>query len=181
MTKQLNEVQMTWITVFADELGRLLRGHSTEDCLSRTVVNVLVQIDRYMRQFPKPCDAAKAMHFTCKVDFKRDEAKQRGEGVRHSRVVGQLTRVSDDTGVITEFDIADKSAIDPATQAADRDECRRAVNQLRPVVATGVALTAVFGLNQAEAADEIGVTREYLSRQMKQSEREMQRATKPAA
>jgi len=42
-------------------------------------------------------------------------------------------------------------------------------------------LTAVFGLNQAEAADEIGVTREYLSRQMKQSEREMQRATKPAA
>ena len=108
MTKQLNEVQMTWITVFADELGRLLRGRSTEDCLSRTVVNVLVQIDRYMRQFPKPCDAAKAMHFTCKVDFKRDEAKQRGEGVRHSRVVGQLTRVSDDTGVITEFDIADK-------------------------------------------------------------------------
>ena len=83
--------------------------------------------------------------------------------------------------MITEFDIADKSAIDPATQAADRDECRRAVNQLRPVVATGVALTAVFGLNQAEAADEIGVTREYLSRQMKQSEREMQRATKPAA
>ena len=181
MTKQLNEVQMTWITVFADELGRLLKGHSAEDCLSRQVVNVLVQIERYMRQFPKPADAAAAMHFSCKVDYQRDEAKQRGEGVRHSRVVGQLTRASDDTGVITEFDIVDKSAIDPATQAADRDECRRAVDQLRPVVASGVALTAVIGLNQAEAANEIGVTREYLSRQMKKSEREMQRATKPAA
>ena len=181
MARQLNEIQMTWITVFADELGRLLKGHSADDCLSRQVVNVLVQIERYMRQFPKPADAAAAMHFSCKVDYQRDEAKQRGEGVRHSRVVGQLTREADDTGVITEFDIVDKSAIDPATQAVDRDECRRAVDQLRPVVAAGVAMTAVIGLNQAEAANEIGVTREYLSRQMKKSEREMQRVTKPAA
>ena len=181
MANQLNEIQMAWITAFADELGRLLKGHSAEDCLSRQVVNVLVQIERYMRQFPKPADAATAMHFSCKVDYQRDEAKQRGEGVRHSRVVGQLTRASDDTGVITEFDIVDKSAIDPATQAVDRDECRRAVDQLRPVVAAGVAMTAVIGLNQAEAANEIGVTREYLSRQMKKSEREMQRVTKPAA
>ena len=181
MANQLNEIQMAWITAFADELGRLLKGHSAEDCLSRQVVNVLVQIERYMRQFPKPADAAAAMHISCKVDYQRDEAKQRGEGVRHSRVVGQLTRASDDTGVITEFDIVDKSAIDPATQAVDRDECRRAVDQLRPVVAAGVAMTAVIGLNQAEAANEIGVTREYLSRQMKKSEREMQRVTKPAA
>ena len=181
MANQLNEIQMAWITAFADELGRLLKGHSAEDCLSRQVVNVLVQIERYMRQFPKPADAAAAMHFSCKVDYQRDEAKQRGEGVRHSRVVGQLTRASDDTGVITEFDIVDKSAIDPATQAVDRDECRRAVDQIPTVVATGVALTAVFGFNQGEAAKQIEVGRTHLSRAMKQSEREMRDGRKDAA
>jgi DNA-directed RNA polymerase specialized sigma24 family protein len=66
-------------------------------------------------------------------------------------------------------------------QAADRDECRRAVHQLRPVVAAGVALTAVFGYDQGEAAKRIGFGRTHLSRAMKQSEREMRDGQKDAA
>jgi DNA-directed RNA polymerase specialized sigma24 family protein len=78
-------------------------------------------------------------------------------------------------------DLIDRDAVDPAMQAADRDECRRAVDQIPTVVATGVALTAVFGFDQGEAATQMGISRPYLSRTMKKSEREMQRETKPAA
>ena len=74
----------------------------------------------------------------------------------------------------------DRNAIDPATQAADRDECRRAVRQLPPVVAKGVALTAVFGFDQGEVAEQIDVSRPYISRMMKKSEREMREGREDA-
>ena len=121
------------------------------------------------------------MSYTGRINHGRDEAIQRGEGVRRPRVVGQFPMHHTTDGDSFAVDLIDRNAIDPAKHLVDRDECRRVLGQLRTVVASGVALTAVIGLNQAEAANEIGVTREYLSRQMKKSEREMQRVTKPAA
>ena len=122
-----------------------------------------------MGEYPNPLGAVKAMRFTARVNFGRDEAIQRGEGVRRGRIVGQFPTRNTEDGEKVVVDLVDRNAIDPATQAVDRDECRRAVDQLRPVVATGVALTAVFGLNQEEAANRIGVSRPYLSRKMKKS------------
>jgi len=145
------------------------------------VLIVLKQIDKYMGKYADPQDAVKAMRFTARVNFGRDEAIQRGEGVRRGRIVGQFPTRNTEDGEKIVVDLVDRNAIDPATQAADRDECRRAVDQLRPVVATGVALTAVFGFDQDEAAKQIGVGRTYLSRTMKKSERVMRDGQHDAA
>ena len=137
------------------------------------VLIVLKQIDKYMGKYPNPQDAVKAMRFTARVNFGRDEAIQRGEGVRRGRIVGQFPTRNTGDGEKVVVDLVDRNAIDPATQAADRDECRRAVDQLPALVAKGVALTAVFGFDQGEAAEQIDVSRPYISRMMKKSEREM--------
>jgi DNA-directed RNA polymerase specialized sigma24 family protein len=121
------------------------------------------------------------MSYTGRINHGRDEAIQRGEGVRRTRIVGQFPLHNTEDGDSFAVDLIDRNAIDPAKQAADRDECRRAVDQIPTVVATGVALTAVFGFDQGEAATQMGISRPYLSRTMKKSEREMQRETKPAA
>ena len=147
--------------MFATELGRLLKGRASgEDICSRQVINVLTQIDKFIERYPSASSCAAAMFYTCTVDYGRDEAKQSGRGVRFGRVVEPLTRVTE--------------------MGFETIDIRREISKLKPVVAKGIEL-AVQGFSQAEAADEIGVTREYLSRQMKQSEREMQRANKPAA
>jgi len=180
MTK-LNESQCVWISIFGDELGRLLKGPTAEDCLSRQVVNVLLQVDRYMAQYPNPREAAKKMRYSCIIDYGRDEGRQRGEGSRHGRKVDQFpTRFSEDTG-IQAIEIEDTLAISPEVQAVNRDLCRREMSKVKPVVAMGIQLTAVDGFTQAEAAKILGVTRTYISRAMKQSEREMKRANNSAA
>ena len=137
------------------------------------VLIVLKQIEKHISKFPDPQDAVKAMRFTARINFGRDEAIQRGEGVRRTRIVGQFPTHNTEDGESIAVDLMDRNAIDPATQAADRDECRRAVDQLPAVVAKGVVLTAVFGFNQEESAEQIDVSRPYLSRTMKKSEREM--------
>ncbi len=134
-----------------------------------------------MGKYPNSQDAVKAMRFTARVNFGRDEAIQRGEGVRRTRIVGQFPMHNTIDGDSFAVDLIDLNAVDPAKQAADRDECRRVVGQLRPVVAAGVALTAVFGYDQGEAAKQIEVGRTHLSRAMKQSEREMRDGQKDAA
>ena len=180
MTQKANESQNFWITIFADELGRLLQGKSSgEDICSRQVINVLTQIDKFIARYPNALDCAKAMCYTCIIDFGRDEARQSGKGSRYGRVVESLTRANDDGGFHT-IDIADLSATDPEAQAIARDLCRQEISKLKPVVAMGVELTAQ-GFNQVEAAAKIGVSRTYISRQMKQSQREMQRASELAA
>ena len=121
------------------------------------------------------------MSYTGRINHGRDEAIQRGEGVRRPRVVGQFPMHHTTDGDSFAVDLIDRNAIDPAKHLVDRDECRLVVGQLRPVVAAGVALTAVFGFDQREAATQMGISRPYLSRTMKKSEREMQRETKPAA
>jgi DNA-directed RNA polymerase specialized sigma24 family protein len=121
------------------------------------------------------------MSYTGRINHGRDEAIQRGEGVRRTRIVGQFPMHNTEDGDSFAVDLIDRNAIDPAIKAADRDECRRAVDQIPTVVATGVVLTAVFGFDQGEAATQMGISRPYLSRTMKKSEREMQRETKPAA
>ena len=121
------------------------------------------------------------MRFTARINFGRDEAIQRGEGVRRTRIVDTFPTRESENGEKLAVDLMDRNAIDPATQAADRDECRRAVEQLRPVVAAGVALTAVFGFDQGEAAKQLGVGRTQISRAMNKSQREMRDDQKDAA
>jgi DNA-directed RNA polymerase specialized sigma24 family protein len=121
------------------------------------------------------------MSYTGRINHGRDEAIQRGEGVRRTRIVGQFPMHNTEDGDSFAVDLIDRNAIDPAMQAADRDECRRAVDQIPTVVAAGVALTAVFGFNQGEAAKQIEVGRTHLSRAMKQSEREMREGREDAA
>jgi len=93
--------------------------------------------------------------------------------VRRKRIVGQFPMHDTEDGDSIAVDLTDRNAIDPATQAADRDECRRAVDQVSTVVATGIALTAILGFDQGEAATRMGISRPYLSRKMKKAEREM--------
>ena len=168
----MTEEQSTWLTAFADELGKRVKNFKDGDEIcQKQVLNVLWQIKKYIERYPNPRDAAKAMSYTGRINHGRDEAIERGEGVRRNRYVGQFpTRLTDD-GEEVAIDLVDRNAIDPATHVADRDECLRAVDQLPTVVATGVALTAVFGVDQREAAKQIGVGRTYLSRKMKNSKR----------
>ena len=170
----MTEEQSTWLTAFADELGKRVQNFKDgDDIRQEQVLNVLWQIKKYIKRYPNPRDAAKAMSYTSRINHGRDEAIERGEGVRRNRYVGQFpTRLNDD-GEEVAIDLVDRNAIDPAALAADRDECLRAVDQLPRVVAVGVALTAVFGFDQGEAAKQIGVGRTYLSRMTKKSERKM--------
>ena len=131
--------------------------------------------------YPNSQDAAKAVSFTARINFGRGEAMQRGEGVRRTRIVGQFPTHNTEDGESIAVDLMDRNAIDPAMQAADRDECRRVVDQLPRVVATGVALTAVFGFDQGEAATRMGISRPYFSRKLKKSEREMRDGRQDAA
>ena len=173
-TNRLNETQKVWLSMFADELTKLVKNFKDgDDICSKQVLNVLRQIDKYIRRYPNPQDAAKAMSYTGRINHGRDESIQRGEGVRRKRIVGQFPMHNTEGGDSIAVDLIDRNAIDPATQAADRDECRRAVGQLPAVVAEGVALTSVFGFDQGEAATRMGISRPYLSRKMKKAEREM--------
>jgi DNA-directed RNA polymerase specialized sigma24 family protein len=142
---------------------------------------VLKQLDKHMGKYPNPHDAVKAMRFTARMNFGRGEAIQRGEGVRRTRIVCHFPMHNTNDGDSFAVDLIDRDAIDPAMQAADRDECRRAVDQIPTVVATGIALTAVFGFDQGEAATQMGISRPYLSRTMKKSEREMRDGQRDAA
>ena len=178
----MTETQIFWLSAFADELAKLSRNFmDADDICSKQVLNVLRRIVKNMQRYPNPRDAAKAMSYTGRINHGRDEAIQRGEGVRRTRIVGQFPMHNTKDGDSIAVDLVDHSAIDPAMQAADRDECRRAVSQLRPVVAAGVALTAVFGYDQGEAAKRIGFGRTHLSRAMNQSKREMRDGQKDAA
>ena len=160
--------------MFADELAKLVKNFKDgDDICSKQVINVLRQIEKYTKRYPNPQDAAKAMSYTGRINHSRQEAIQRGEGVRRTRIVGQFPTHNTEDGESIAVDLMDRNAIDPETQAVDRDECCRAVRQLPPVVAKGVALTSVFGFDQGEAAEQIDVSRPYLSRTMKKSEREM--------
>ena len=160
--------------MFADELAKLVKNFKDgDDICSKQVINVLRQIEKYTKRYPNPQDAAKAMSYTGRINHLRQEAIQRGLGVRRTRIVGQFPTHNTEDGESIAVDLMDRNAIDPATQAADCDECRRAVDKLPAVVAKGVALTAVFGFDQGEAAEQIDVSRPYLSRTMKKSEREM--------
>ena len=178
----MTETQIFWLSAFADELAKLSKNFKDgDDICSKQVLNVLRQIEKYIKRYPNPQDAARAMSYTGRINHGRDEAIQRGEGVRRTRIVGQFPMHNTKDGDSIAVDLVDHNAIDPATQAADRDECRRAVHQLRPVVAAGVALTAVFGYDQGEAAKRIGFGRTHLSRAMNQSKREMRDDQKNAA
>ena len=166
----MTETQSIWITTFEFELGkRVAQFKNGGDICHDQVLIVLKQLDKYVGKYPNPQDAVKAMRFTARMNFGRDEAIQRGEGVRRTRIVGQFPMHNTKDGDSIAVDLVDHNAIDPAMQAADRDECRRAVHQLRPVVAAGVALTAVFGYDQGEAAKQIDFGRTHLSRAMNQS------------
>ena len=180
--KRLTELEKVWITSFAYELGRLLKGKkSGDDICSKQVLKVLEQIKNMTIRYPNPRDAAKAMSFTASINFGRQEAIQRGEGVNHTRVVGQFPTRLLDHGGVRAVDLVDRFAVNPETQAVNRDLCRREISKMKPVVARGIELTTVNGFNQGEAAEIIGVTRPYLSRQIKQYEQTMQGDSKLAA
>ena len=170
----MTEEQSTWLTAFADELGKRVKNFKDgDDIRQEQVLNVLWQITKYIGRYPNPRDAAKAMSYTGRINHGRDEAIERGEGVRRNRCVGQFpTRLNDD-GEEVAIDLVDRNAIDPETQAADRDLCRQAIKEIKPIAATGLALTAICGYDQSSAAAIAGVTRPYISRQMKHAERSM--------
>ena len=178
----MTEEQSTWLTAFADELGKRVKNFKDgDDIRQEQVLNVLWQIKKYIERYPNPRDAAKAMSYTGRINHGRDEAIERGEGVRRNRYVGQFpTRLNDD-GEEVAIDLVDRNAIDPAALAADRDLCRQAIKEIKPIAATGLALTAICGYDQSSAAAIAGVTRPYISRQMKQAEREMQSNRQDAA
>ncbi len=174
-TNRMTEEQSTWLTAFANEMLTLVKKFKDGDEIcQKQVLNVSLQIKKYIERYPNPRDAAKAMSYTGRINHGRDEAIERGEGVRRNRYVGQFpTRLTDD-GEEVAIDLVDRHAIDPATQAVDRDFCRQAIKEIKPIAATGLALTAICGYDQGSAAAIAGVTRPYISRQIKQTVRNMQ-------
>ena len=181
-TKQADEQRGVWITTFDRELRRACsRQHEGDDICSRRLVHVLENLEKFMSDYPNPSNAVYAVVRTAKVDFWREDARQRGEGVQRGRVVQQFpTRVSEG-GHDVQVDLVDHCAVDPEVQAIQRDECTRILKSVKPVVAKGMVLTAVKGYDQSEAAEQIGVTRTYLCRQIKQFQRMIEHCHSAAA
>jgi hypothetical protein len=171
MNKQkLTKVEEVWVTEFDREFRRVMKRRSAgEDISGDQTVDALQNIRQVMARYPDPARAVRAMNYTARVDYNRNQAKQRGEGLRHGRIVQRFpTGVSDD-GRLVPVDIIDQRAMNPEVGAILRDECKRFLSVMKPVVAKGFVLTSIAGFDQAGAAEKIGVTREYLCRQMKQS------------
>lgn len=170
-------MQSVWITKFANELSETQRGRQDGgDICNTQIVKVLQHIEKFMEKFPNPVDAVVAMSYTAKINFLRDEAIHRGEGVRRGRKVEKFPTLVSSSGEEIEIDLVDRSAADPETEAIIRDQCRRAVAIIRPIVAIGLVLTTIVGLNQSQAAEKMNITRTYLSRQIKQSQRQMRKS-----
>ena len=170
----MTEEQSTWLTAFANEMWTLVKKFKDGDEIcQKQVLNVSLQIKKYIERYPNPRDAAKAMSYSGRINHGRDEAIERGEGVRRNRYVGQFPTHLTDDGEEVAIDLVDRNAIDLATQAVDRDLCRQAIKEIKPIAATGLALTAICGYDQGSAAAIAGVTRPYISRQTKQAERAM--------
>jgi DNA-directed RNA polymerase specialized sigma24 family protein len=172
--QRLTEIEIVWISAFNDALSKKVKSlKDGEDICQKQTLNVLRQIKKYIERYPNPQDAAKVMSFTARINYARDEARQRGEGSRKGRFVGQFPTHKTDSGETVEVDLEDLQAVNPETQAVERDLCRQAIKEIKPIAATGFALTAICGYDQGSAAAIAGVTRPYISRQMKQAEREM--------
>lgn len=171
MNKQeLSKVEEMWVIEFDREFRRVMKRQSAgEDISGDETVDVLQNVRQIMARFPDPARAVGAMNFTARVNYERKQAKQRGEGLRHRRIVQQFPTQVSNNGRPVPVDIIDHRAMNPETGAILRDECKRFLSDMKPVVAKGFVLTAIAGFDQADAAKKIGVTREYLCRQMKQS------------
>ena len=172
--RKVNESNSVWVTTFDQEIRSELRGQNAcDDVCSTRLIYVLENIDKFMARFPNPKDAVRAMSFNAKNDYWRNESKQRGEGVRRGRKVGQLPTKLSYSGQAVAVDIIDHRATNPELQAIQRDECNRILHSVKPVVAKGMFLTAVAGYDQSEAADLVGVSRSYLCRQVNQFKNEV--------
>ena len=172
--QRLTEIEIVWISAFNDALSKKVKSlKDGEDICQKQTLNVLRRLEKFMGAYPNPEDAAKKMSFTARINYGRDEARQRGEGSRHGRFVGQFPTHKTDGGETVEVDLEDLQAVNPETQAVERDLCRQAIKEIKPIAATGLALTAICGYDQGSAAAIAGVTRPYISRQMKQAERSM--------
>lgn len=171
MNKQkLTKVEELWVIEFDREFRRVMKRRSAgEDISGDQTVDALENIRQVMARYPDPAKAVRAMKYTARVDYDRKQAKQRGEGLRHLRIVQQFPTQVSNNGRPVPVDIIDHRAMNPETGAILRDECKRFLSVMKPVVAKGFVLTAIAGFDQAGAAEKIGVTREYLCRQMKQS------------
>lgn len=180
--RKVNESNSVWVTTFDREFRRELRGqNASDDVCSSRLIYVLENIEKVMARFPNPLDAVRAMSFNAKNDYWRSEAIQRGEGVRRGRKVGQLPYKLSYSGEPVAVDIIDHRAINPELTAIQRDECTRILKGVKPVVAKGMVLTAVAGYDQSDAAEQIGVTRTYLCRQIKQFQRMIEHCHSAAA
>jgi len=180
--QRLTEIEIVWISAFNDALSKKVKSlKDGEDICQKQTLNVLRQIKKYIERYPNPQDAARVMSFTARINYGRDEAMQRGEGSRKGRFVGQFPTHKTDSGETVEVDLEDLQAVNPETQAVERDLCRQAIKEIKPIAATGFALTAICGYDQGSAAAIAGVTRPHISRQMKQAEHEMQSNQQDAA
>ena len=171
-TKKADEQRGVWITNFDRQLRLACsRQHEGDDICSRKLLHVLENLEKFMSDFPNPTNAVYAVVRTAKVDFWREDARQRGEGVQRCRVVQQLPTRVVEGGHHVQVDLVDLRAVDPEMQAIQRDACIRLLEEAKPVVAKGLALTAIEGYDQATAAEKAGVTRPYLCREIKQFQR----------
>jgi hypothetical protein len=58
----MTETQIFWLSAFADELAKLSKNFKDgDDICSKQVLNVLRQIEKYIKRYPNPRDAARAM------------------------------------------------------------------------------------------------------------------------
>ena len=171
MNKQkLTKVEEQWVIEFDREFRQVMKRRSAgEDISGDQTVDALQNLSQVMARYPDPIRAVGAMNFTARVNYERKQAKQRGEGLRHRRIVQQFPTQVSNNGRPVRVDFIDHRAMNPEARAILRDECKRFLSVMKPVVAKGFVLTAIAGFDQADAAKKIGVTREYLCRHMKQS------------
>ena len=151
-------------------------GYTARDIASYAIEKVLRDPAKFMKRTPQ--HAANAIAKNALQDFWRRQRAQRGQGARNTReVIGDEPVNPDDAGAGTVLDKVTDTIVDPE-EWIEREHQQGVIRDVQslmsPIAFDGFYLTQIEGLDQAEAAEVLGVTREYLNRQMRAATKKIQ-------
>ena len=151
-------------------------GYTARDIANFAVEKVLRDPVKYMKRTPQ--HAANAIAKNSLQDFWRRQRAQRGQGARNTRVViGDEPVNTDDADAGTVLDTVADTIVDPE-EWIEREHRRGVIDDVQSLMSAlafdGFYLTEIEGLDQGQAAEVLGVTREYLNRQMRAATKKIQ-------
>lgn len=151
-------------------------GYTAQDIAGYAIEKVQRDPAKYMQRTPQ--HAANAIAKNSLQDFWRRQRAQRGQGARGTReVIGDEPVNPDDAGAGTVLDKVADTIVDPEGWI-EREHQRGVIKDVQslmsPIAFDGFYLTQIEGLDQSQAAAVLGVTREYLNRQMRAATKKIQ-------